>query len=143
MGLSLNSSVICTHNAGLPREQEHWPAPVNGTVELQTVESMELRRPVDVLRLLVPQGETGQMRDALPKLHDPVLVRFTSNRSAVFRGWEITQGRRFYQSWFVRLEAPVELDELYLLRREYKRVTGKDWNFKAAWEAERGNGSRP
>lgn len=143
MPLPFTSSVTCTHNYGKPLPKTEWPVPMFGRVELQAVTSMELKRTVPMLRLLVPNGSSGLVRDALPALHDPELVTFSSDRAATFRGWEMLEGRRYYQSWLVRLEAPVELDELYLLRREYKRLAGKPWDFKAAWDAERGKVARP
>lgn len=96
-------TVIRTHRFGqlLP---EHEREPVSGPVETYSMPHPELKRGNLRLKVVHRAKFGAEDEHSVPELHDPTLLKYSSDRVMVVSGFEEIERRRYYQTWFIKFE---------------------------------------
>lgn len=95
-------TVTRTHDRGKKADLRRVE-PVPGPVVLQSVFVAELNREIPMLR--IPRGNyrDGRPRpDAIPPLYEPRLLTLGTEQGMMITGFEMVDGCRYYQGWYIR-----------------------------------------
>lgn len=91
-----------THRAGRPLEARGLELPLAGTIQLRSKYDAQARRQ-QVLMELTPYPSTNVVYPEKPcDLLDPVPLAFDSERGMIMTGFELINGARHYQGWWIR-----------------------------------------
>lgn len=91
-----------THRAGRPLEASRLELPLAGTIQLMSKYNAQARRQ-QVFMELTPYPSTNVVPQQKPfDLLDPVPLAFDTERGMMMTGFELTNGARHYQGWWIR-----------------------------------------
>lgn len=97
-------TITRTHRRGQPLRDRDFDPPVPGPVSMASVMDEGLKRMADRLTIDRMTRDGGAVPSPIPDLYEPQLVTFGTEGGLVVKGFEIIDGRRYYQSWYIRWE---------------------------------------
>lgn len=96
-------TVTRTHHFGKLLPERDWER-VDGPISTFAMPHPVLKRGPTRLTVLRELHGGGQDASPIPDLLDPQLLKYDSKRMLVVSGFEEIEGRRYYQTWFIRFE---------------------------------------
>lgn len=100
-----NCTVTRTHRLGKPLRERDFDTPIPGPVSMCSSMDEDLKRMVSHLNIVRMTFGGGAVPPPIPHLYEPQLVTFSTETGFVVKGFEVIDGRRYYQSWYIRWDA--------------------------------------
>lgn len=91
-----------THRAGRPLDASTIEPPFTGTIQLRTKYDAQARRQQVFLELTLLPSANNIPRDKPGDLLDAAPLAFDSERGMMMTGFEVINGARHYQGWWIR-----------------------------------------